>query len=150
MRSLIFLLAFLWFACAQNSKTEKHLPPLGQLANKTPDQLLELVGPPDSVFVQFVVTKQMLTHHYRGKDYLLEIQFPKGMSTDLIVVNPPVSFDKLNLEIFGLRDSKPTEDVESAYKKWRKIEPFKIINAYVTNRTPGNRVLTYSVYFKSE
>lgn len=117
------------------------------LVHKTPTEVVEILGEPDTSYYVRILTKTFLVHGY--KDHDIKIQYLKGKSDDIVVNDPQVEFKEESLRHFGIEPAPPTVFREKAMLKWKNYSGLKTINFYnVTTDSLGN-IRSYKIYFKA-
>jgi hypothetical protein len=124
--------------------------PVLTVRDQVPKQVVEILGEPDSAFVQRVASLDIFTQIYRDK-YEVEIMYPQGIATDIVIHNPirHLPFEASTLARFGIRAVPPTESMANGYIKWKDHDGFKTINFFVTDLDSAGRVTAYKIFFKS-
>ncbi len=122
-----------------------------ELADKTPQQVEEILGKPDTAYTQVFVTKHVFTQIYR-RDFEFEIMYPEGLSTDIVVFDaaPKLPFEAGIIEKFGLQQLPPSDVLANAYIKWKNYPGYKTINFFVTDLDSAGNVEQFRLFFKSD
>lgn len=149
MRMLFFLgtLTTLW-SCSG----KKLILDVPKIMNRTPQEVIGVLGEPDSAFTQFIVTKVIFTQIY-NRQFNVEIMYPEGLATDIVVYDPApdLPFEPETLEHFGLSaDIAPSDTMKETYIKWKNYPGFKTINLFVTKLDSIGQVSQYLIFFKSD
>jgi len=123
-----------------------------EVADKTPQQVVEILGKPDTAYTQVFVTKHVFTQIYR-REFEIEIMYPDGLSTDIVVFDaaPKLPFEAGIIEKFGLQQMMPPSDVvANTYIKWKNYPGYKTINFFVTDLDSTGNVEQFRLFFKSD
>lgn len=122
-----------------------------EVADKTPQQVVEILGKPDTAYTQVFVTKHVFTQIYK-REFEIEIMYPEGLSTDIVVfdVAPKLPFEAEIIEKFGLPQIPPSDIVENTYIKWKNYPGYKTINFFVTDLDSAGNMEQFRLFFKSD
>ena len=143
-------IAFIIFwACTPNEKEGKNLiVNVPEIINKTPEEVVAILGKPDTAFVQNVVTLRFHTQLYYELDSL-EIQYLEGTSKDIVVHKPlPLPLNKMTLKAYGLEPKEPTGNVLDEVLRWENYEGFKMVNMYAIHKDKDGKIDDYKIFFK--
>ncbi len=157
MRKFILPLSILFIcllqACAEKDNLKEKdsiLFNIPELVNKTPEQVIEILGEPDSAYTQYVVTIPVYTQWWNDKG--LEIQYlePDKRSKDIVIHKAgPLPFDPSTLALFGLEPMSPTVSNPRSNLRWSDMQGFKTIHFY--NRLENqNGEVNFQLFFKAE
>lgn len=139
-----------WFwSCSPNRIEEGGLIlDIPILINKTPTEVVEILGEPDTSYYEQVLAKSFLVHRYKKHD--IEVQYLKGKSNDIIINEPlPVKFDPESLKHFGLKPIEPTVSREKGMLKWKNYSGLKTINFYKVRVDSAGNIIGYKIFFKA-
>jgi hypothetical protein len=122
-----------------------------EVADKTPQQVVKILGTPDTAYTQVFVTKPVFTQIYR-REFEIEIMYPEGLSTDIVVFDaaPRLPFESGIIERFGLQHISPSDVVANTYIKWKNYPGYKTINFFVTDLDSAGNVEQFRLFFKSD
>jgi hypothetical protein len=148
LTGLISLFVICFIGC--NSANEEFT--IKQITNKLPEEVVEILGEPDSAYFQTVVTKRFFTQRYNqleGK-YDVEIQYLSGRSNDIIITDiiDDHPYDEKVLVNFGLPEAPPTETLPNGYFKWKGFEGFHVVNVYSTHLDDSGVADDFKIFFK--
>ena len=121
------------------------------IADKTPKEVEEILGQPDTAYTQLIVAKPIFTQIYE-KEFEIEIMYPDGLSTDIVVfdVAPKLPFEYSIISKFGLDAIPPSDVLDNAYIKWKNYPGYKTINFFVTDLDDKGNVEQFRLFFKSD
>lgn len=141
----------LFYSCTLNEKKGENLiVDIPEIINKTPEEVVAILGEPDTAFVQMVVTLRFHTQLYYDLDSL-EIQYLDGTSKDIVVHKPlPLPLNKMTLEAFGLESKEPTDKVLDEVLRWENYEGFKMVNMYAIHKDKHSKIDDYKIFFKAK
>ena len=133
-------------ACSNTSVLD-----VNNVVDRTPKEVVSILGEPDTTYTQMIVTKPIFTQLY-SRDYKIEIMYPEGLSTDIVIYNPAPSlpFDPSTLKYFGLDYVHPSDVMENAYIKWKNYPGYTTINFFATDLDSTGAVEQFNLFFKSE
>lgn len=123
-----------------------------KVVDKTPHQVVGLLGEPDTAYTQVIVRKPIFTQIYE-RDYKIEIMYPEGLSTDVVIYDPApgLPYSSKTLSRFGLDNSiSPSDSMANAYLKWKNYPGFKTINFFATKLDSAGGIKQYRIFFKSD
>jgi hypothetical protein len=85
--SLVGLLVALSILCACSSGDDSgKVLDIRNVVNKTPEQVAELLGEPDTTYTERILGKEIFCQRYYRNN--IEIQYPESLSTDVVVYGP--------------------------------------------------------------
>lgn len=145
---LLLMGLILLFAC----ENQKPIMDIATVVNKTPQQVESILGTPDTAYTQTIVTKHIFTQIYNKDVFNIEIMYPDGLSTDVVVLNgaPKLPFDASAIKQFGLNEIPPSHFQEKAFIKWKNYPGYKTINIFVTDLDSVGNVEQFRLFFKSD
>jgi hypothetical protein len=124
---------------------------INSIVDKTPREVESILGAPDTSYNQLVVTKKIFTQIYNvGCE--VEIMYPEGLSTDIVVLNgaPKFAFEASTITKFGLEEMPPSDVLPNAYFKWKNYPGYVTINFFATDLDSAGTVEQFNLFFKSE
>jgi hypothetical protein len=151
--SLSILSFFLIQSCEQSDNLKEKdslIFNIPELVNKTPEQVIKILGEPDSAYTQYVVTIPVYTQWYGEKG--LEIQYlePEKLSKDIVIHNAgPLLFEPSTLALFGLEPTTPTISNPRSNLRWSDLQGYKTIHFY-NRQEDANGDIRFQIYFKTE
>ncbi len=124
--------------------------PVLEIKDRTPAQVIDILGEPDTSFTQRVATKEIFTQIYQGT-YRIEIMYPEGLSTDIVIHDPirHLPLEPSTITRFGIKEIPPSDELAKGYIKWKNHAGFKTINFFVTDLDSAGNVSQYKIFFKS-
>ena len=145
---IFFIVSLLFYTCVK----DEIILDVQRVVNKTPRQVKQLLGEPDTTYTQMIVRKPIFTQVYQRK-LKIEIMYPEGLSTDVIVYDPAptIPFSSRSLSRFGLNNSiSPSDSMHNGYLKWKHYPGFKTINLFATKLDDKGGVNQFRIFFKSD
>jgi len=133
----------------QNLKEQRSLQlDVLSIADKSPEEVIEVLGQPDSSYVQYVVTIPVYTQWYGDRH--LEIQYlePEKRARDIVLHSSEgVTFGPEGLKAFGLQAATPSVNNPNNLR-WDNQQGFSIINFYARQTKPETGQEEFKVFFK--
>ena len=140
----ILLLAVCFVACKEQVVLD-----VPRILNKTPIQVEEILGTPDSTYTIQVMGKKAFTQFYKNNH--IEIQYPKQTATDIIIKGPhglPFSGEALkalNIEV----TTPPSQFMEKELIRWYDVGKYSAISFYQVQWDSLQNVQNFSIYIKA-
>lgn len=147
---VLFILFAGLLACENKATSEKEgiIVDVPAIINKTPEEVVKLLGEPDSAFDQYIVTKKIFTQLYQAG--VVEIQYPRGKATDIVIHNPqPLPFEPPTLAAFGVQPKGPTYFQPYEVMRWEDIPEFEMVSFYTVHKADSVTVDNYTIFFKA-
>jgi hypothetical protein len=119
--------------------------------NKTPSQVADVLGEPDTTYVERILGKQIFCQRYRTHN--IEIQYPEELSTDIVIYGPhDLPFTQEALKAFSLPHSKyhPKQFERDALLRWYDFDEFQTISFYNVEKDSAGKIRNFSVFFKTK
>jgi hypothetical protein len=148
---MIVRVAFALCVLASIGACESPVCNVEEIADKTPQEVVNILGEPDTAYTQVIVTKPIFTQIYK-REFDIEIMYPDGLSTDIVVFDaaPKLPFEAGIIEKFGLQQIPPSDVVANTYIKWKNYPGYKTINFFVTDLDSAGNVEQFRLFFKSD
>lgn len=149
-RVLIAWLPLLILACGPDERHTHIIFDVSAIANKPPEEVVEALGEPDSVYVLRMMGKQTPCQYY--KEYNLEIQYSGSRATDLVVYGPRnLPFDQTALSAFNLdyRNHHPSDYRKESFIRWTDFDNFSTITFYSPKKDSLKNIASYDIFFKT-
>jgi hypothetical protein len=119
-----------------------------RIADKSPQEVIEILGEPDSSYTQYVVTIPVYTQWYGA--HQLEIQYlePEKRARDIVLHSSEgVAFGPEGLEAFGLQAAAPSVNNPNNIR-WDQQQGFSIIHFYARQTNPATGQEEFMIFFK--
>lgn len=133
----------------QNLKEQRSLKlDILSIFDKSPEEVIAVLGQPDSSYTQYVVTIPVYTQWYG--EHHLEIQYlePDKRSRDIVLhQSDGVSFGPEGLKAFGLQAAIPKVNNPNNLR-WDNQQGFSIIHFYARQTNPATGEEEFKVFFK--
>ncbi len=144
----LLLLSWLLYCCTSYSEDVVFNAP--SLLNKSPTEVIGILGEPDTVFQRTFFGKQYFIQYYN--EYGVEVRHYQGKIKGVIVNEPyPLEFKPETIIKFGISYVEPTKYDSSAMIMWKNIDGFKVINFYLRGvRKPDSIKHSYHIYFNMD
>ncbi|MEM6845075.1 MAG: hypothetical protein AAF632_22875 [Bacteroidota bacterium] len=141
------LFTLLW-SC--NSHDQKFVFDAPSLVGKSPTEVTEILGKPDTIFNRTFFGKQYFIQYY--DEYGVEVRHYQGTIKGIIINEPyPLEFKPETISKFGIDYVEPTKYDSSAMIMWKNIEGFKVINFYLRGvKKPDSVRHSYHIYFNMD
>ena len=138
---------FLFVAC--DNRSEDYILDVKEILNKTPHQVEQILGKPDSTYTIKVFTKEYFAQRYFESN--VEIQYPEGTSTDIVVYGPHgLPFDVSSTKAFNLEIQKsPDQYRENQLIRWYDIDEFASVTFYHPEFDSAGKVTNFHIFFKA-
>lgn len=148
-RCLLSSVVFLACACGQKESSDIILD-VKQIANKRPEQVVKLLGEPDSTYYIRIFGRSIFCQLY--KPHNIEIQYPETLATDIVIYGPHgLPFSHEALKAFNVNHKiHPNEYIEGQLWRWYDQEGFSTISLYNTDKDTTGRILNFNIFFKSK
>ena len=120
------------------------------LVDKSPMEVVDILGEPDSIFHRTLFGKQYFIQYY--DKHGIEVRHYQGKIKGVIVNEPyPLAFEPETITKFGINYVEPTNYDSSAMIMWKNIEGFKVINFYLRGvKKPDSIEHSYHIYFNMD
>ncbi len=148
---LSLILLSLLVSCGGKEEPNDLLLNVRGVINKTPAEVEAELGAPDSTYILRVVNQEIFCQRY--SEYNIEIQYPAGRSTDVVIYGPHgLPFTQSALKAFGLDYSKqhPSQVEKDAVMRWYNFDEFLAISFYNVRKDIDTGRINYTIYFKSK
>lgn len=146
----IFIAIYFYFCgCAKSEIKEKDIIlDIPNLIEKSPTEVVTILGEPDTVYYEQVLRKKFLVQRYRKHD--IEIQYLNGKSNDIVINDPlPIEFKMESLNLLGIKPALPTEYREKEILKWKNYSGLKTINFYKVRTNSAGNIISFKIFFKA-
>lgn len=147
--SIICLPLLILAGCAADKSTEIIFD-VGAIANKAPEDVVSILGNPDSVYVLRVLGKPIPCQYYKAHN--LEIQYSDSGATDIVVYGARnLPFDQTALSAFNLdyRKHHPSDYRRGSFIRWTDFDQFSAITFYSPKKDSMNHVASYDIFFRT-
>lgn len=147
--SIICLPLLILAGCAAD-KSAEIIFDASAIANKAPEDVVSILGNPDSVYVLRVLGKPIPCQYY--KVYNLEIQYSDSGATDIVVYGARnLPFDQTALSAFNLdyRKHHPSDYRRGSFIRWTDFDQFSAITFYSPKKDSMNNVTSYDIFFRT-
>jgi hypothetical protein len=121
------------------------------VVNKTPEQVVEILGEPDTTYTERILGKEIYCQKYYRNN--IEIQYPESLSTDVVVYGPHgLPFTQSGLKAFDLSYQKqhPSQYEKETLMRWYDFENFEAISFYDVQKDSVGRIKNYTIFFKAK
>ncbi|WKN42034.1 hypothetical protein [Tunicatimonas pelagia] len=120
------------------------------LVNKSPTEVAEILGQPDTIFQRTFFGKQYFIQYYN--EYGVEVRHYQGKVRGVIVNEPyPLEFKPETITKFGIDYVEPTKYDSLSTIVWKNIEGFKVVNFYLRGvKKPDSIEHSYHIYFNMD
>lgn len=149
--ALPLLLVFSILSCRdQGAANDSVILDVKRIVNKSPEEVEEILGEPDSAYTITVMGKRIFCQAYAGNS--IEIQYPDRRARDILVTDQTrLAFDQTALSAFGLDYKKqhPSDYKKGSFIRWSNFDDFSAISLYATEKDSLNRVTAFNIFFKS-
>ena len=148
-RLFIISLPLLILACCTEDRSAEIIFDVSAIANKAPEDVVSMLGKPDSVYVLRVMGKAIPCQYYKALN--LEIQYSGSRATDIVVYGAgDLPFDQTALSAFNLDYQKhhPSDYRRGSFIRWTEFDEFSTISFYNTKKDTLNNIATYDIFFK--
>ncbi|MGB3587876.1 MAG: hypothetical protein WBA23_15110 [Tunicatimonas sp.] len=148
-QTLIFpFLIWLMYNCTSPNENVVFNAPL--LLSKSPTEVTQILGEPDTVYNRTFFGKQYFIQYYNKHG--IEVRHYQGKIEGVIVNEPyPLEFKPETITKFGIKYVEPTKYDSSAMIMWKNIDGFKVINFYLRGvRKPDSIEHSYHIYFNMD
>ncbi len=148
-RFSLYLLAMLCsFSCSQERTTREYIMDIPMIANKTPEEVVSILGEPDSTYIQKRGSKKVPVHIYTP--YKIEVYYPSGKATEVLVNKTGnLQYNENSLSFFNIKPSTPNKEKSLAAYKWSDVEGFKNITFFSDN-IQADTVSSFKMFFNTK
>lgn len=132
-------------------KDEKLILDVRSVINKSPEEVVSILGEPDTTYTEKIPGKEIFCQRYR--EHNIEIQYPESLSTDIVVYGPHnLAFTQSALEAFNIRyqEQHPSQYERDAVMRWYDFKEFAAISFYNVQKNPEGVITNYTIYFKAK
>ena len=149
LRCLIFWVAILVVGCSSQTQ-ETVVFPVTDIILKTPQQVEDKLGTPDSAYTIRIMGKPIYCQRYNRHN--VEIQFLEGQASDIVVNGPHgLPFNPTALREFGIAEKiHPSDYQKGRYIRWSNTKQFSAISFYNPELDSLGRIVNFSVFFKAK
>lgn len=145
MRNSLVIAATVMLWCS--SCTDSPYIDVNELAGKTPPQVVEIMGEPDTTYVKKFMFRKVVHQIYRDKD--AELRYPEGGKIQTILVkNTDLPFAQKTIEMFGLEPIPPTRVIKNTLINWKDYENFSNVSIYSEHLTKDGIPDEYTIMFR--
>nr|WKN37622.1 hypothetical protein K4G66_02710 [Tunicatimonas sp. TK19036] len=147
-RYLIVFAFVCLFSC--NTPEEEIVFNAPELIAKSPTEVADILGEPDSAYTRTVFGKQYFIQFY--KDHQVEVRHYQGKIKEIVVQDPyPLEFTPATITRFGIDYVEPTQYDSLAMIMWKNIDGFKAVNFYLRGvEKPDSVKHSYHIYFNMD
>lgn len=134
------------FSCTSSDDSQMILD-VPNLVQKLPEEVVGVLGEPDTVYYDQVFNKKFLVQRYKEHD--LEIQYLNGKSNDIILNDASlIEFKQESLNRFGIKPAIPTVFRDKEMIKWKNHSGLKTINFYNVKLDSVGNIINFTIFFK--
>jgi hypothetical protein len=119
--------------------------------NKTPEQVADVLGKPDTVYTETIHGKKLFCQRYHKHN--IEIQYPDSLSTGIVVYGPhDLPFSQSALKAFNIRHQKahPSQHEKNKVMRWYEFNEFETISFYNVQEDSAGAVKNFSIFFMAK
>lgn len=132
-------------ACGPADKREQIVLDIPAIAHKTQEQLLAILGQPDSSYYQKRGGRKIPVQLYQP--HQIEVYFPAGKATEIVVNEPgPMWYNEASLSYFNIEPMAPNRERSKAAMKWSEVQGFKYITFFSQN-IQADTVSSFRMFF---
>lgn len=149
-RIFIICLPLLILAGCTEDRPAQIIFDVSAIANKSPKEVVSMLGKPDSVYVLRVLGKPIPCQYYKA--YNLEVQYSGSKATDIVVYGARnLPFDQTALSAFNLdyRKHHPSDYRRESFIRWTGFDEFSAITFYSLKKDSMNNIASYDIFFKT-
>ena len=146
----IALLVHIAGGCSED-RSSKVLLDVPSVISKTPVQVMELLGKPDTTYTETIMGKKLYCQRYHNHN--IEIQYPDSLSTEIIVYGPhDLPFTQSALKAFNipLQEAHPSQHEKNRLMRWYDLNEFETISFYNVQEDSAGAVKNFNVFFKAK
>ena len=154
MKIRIFLLLFvalILLTGCNNGRDPKLILDVASVINKTPDEVIAVLGEPDTTYIEKVVGKEIFCQRFGRHN--IEIQYPELLSTDIVIYGPhDLPFTQVALKAFNVEyhQQHPSHFEHDAVMRWYDLNEFEAISFYNVKKDATGDIDNFYIYFKSK
>lgn len=133
-------------ACEQPfAESEKIVLDIPAIANKTPAEVMAVLGQPDSVYMQKRGQRKVAVQLY--KPHGVEIYYPAGKASEILVNEPaPLPYHESALSSFNIEPRSPNQANDNASIKWSNIQGYNYIT-FFSHNIQADTVSEFKIFF---
>ena len=147
MTSRFIYSIMLFFLITRCSQEKEVIYDVASLKHKTPTEIAEIVGEPDTSFYKMILGKRYYIQRYN--QYITDFRHLDGNLKEVILNQPhPLKFDPATITRFGLEYKEPTDMDTTAMILWKNYPEFVAVNFYkVGTKKPDSLDVNFRIYF---
>ena len=140
---LILTATLLWCSsCAEQPYID-----VNELAGKTPEQVITIMGEPDTTYTKNFMFRKVVYQIYRDKK--AEFRYPEeGKIQTILVKNTELPFAQETIERFGLEPLPPTTVIDNTLINWKSYPTFSNVSIYSEHLTEEGIPDKYIIMFR--
>jgi hypothetical protein len=146
----VALLSLLAGGCSVGHSSEVLLD-VPSVINKTPVEVVELLGEPDTTYIETILGRKLFCQRYDKHN--IEIQFPDSLSTEIVVYGPHgLPFTQSALKAFNIPHQKahPSQHEKNRLMRWYDYKEFEAISFYNVQEDAAGAIENFSIFFKAK
>ncbi|HYF67867.1 MAG TPA: hypothetical protein VD884_07020 [Ohtaekwangia sp.] len=135
-------------ACSPVAKNDVIID-IKSIVNKNPEQVIEMLGNPDSSYNKIIFGKAYFIQQYEKLNEA-EIRFLNNVAHEVIINRTHgIDFNPTSLNKFGFEEKAPSSFDTTAFYAWKNLDDIQIANMYLigTRKTDSTKH-NFKIYFR--
>jgi hypothetical protein len=150
----ILLASLVFFMCNCNSNRGSNdsdiIFNVKKILSKSPEDVIDYMGQPDSSYVIKIVTKEFPAHRYF--EYQTEIIYIAGKANEIVIYEPhKLLYEISSLERFGVNIKRaPDDHIDNQVTRWYGVDGINTIAMYDPQYDSLDNLQSFTIFFKAK